>query len=293
MSTISRSVRMAILLAALLLSGCATLPPPPIGPAAGSGDAEASADAAALLGVEWQLVEIRQTGGQVLVVDEPTEYTIAFGTDGRFSGQLQCNRMSGSYQLEAGKLVFGPVASTMAFCPDDGIFTVYNSALSSARLYGIVDGRLVVSFGTAGEELVYAVADTGADTGADVAGKAESAPTFTETVWQLHRMRLADGTPLQPGAQEVETVRFAADGSVEGQADCNRFSGSYSVDNGLLSIGPLRSTRVACPAGSLSDRFLRALQSATAYGYDDEGNLQIAFGPDANSLILRAESEGE
>lgn len=276
MTVISRTLRLTILLAALLLTGCATLPPPPIAPAAGDSGTSAAPDPSALLGVEWQLVEIHQTGGQVLVVDNPTAYTIAFGTDGSFGGQLQCNRMSGSYRLDGGKLVFGPIASTMAFCPDDGIFAIYNQALSSANSYEVVDGRLVVGFGTAGGELVYAAADP--------AVTAASAPTLTDTLWQLQTIRLADGTLLQPAAGEVETVRFAADGTVEGQADCNTFGGSYTLGNGLISFGPLRSTRAACPPASLSDRFLQALAEAKAYGYDGEGNLSIAFGPEANAL---------
>ncbi len=280
---ISRTLRMTILLASLLLTGCATLPPPPIAPTAGSVGASAVSDASALFDVEWQLTEIRQTGGQLLMVDNPTDYTIAFGTDGSFGGQLQCNRMSGSYTLDGGKLAFGPIASTMAFCPDDGISAVYNQALSSVQSYQIVDGRLIVGFGTEGEELVYAATDK--------AVTAQNGPTLTDTLWQLQAIRMEDGTLLQPGAKDVESVRFAADGTVDGQADCNSFGGSYALDNGLLTLGTLHSTRAACPPDSLSDRFLQALSEAKAFGYDGAGNLSIAFGPGSNALEFVALQE--
>lgn len=283
--TFSYTFRWAIFCAALLLTGCATLPPPPIAPAPGSQAGAVSPDQ--LMDVEWRLVEMRQADGAPLTPGDDADYTVRFDVNGRFGGQLLCNRMSGNYEVEGGALVFGPIATTMAFCPDDGLLSVYTAALGSAVSYRMESGpagdeRLVVGYGDGGGALVYAPATL----------SATDAPTLEGVLWRLQAMQLADGELLAPGPEEVENVRFAED-RVEGRADCNQFSGPYSVDNGLLSIGPLRSTRVACPADSLSSRFLSALQNATAYGYDDEGNLRIAFGPGANSLTLRAGNEGE
>lgn len=282
---VSPALRLMVLFAALLLTGCATLPPPPIAPAPGNGNAAASPEQ--LMGVEWRLVEIRRADGASLAPGDDADYTVRFDADGRFGGQLLCNRMSGNYEVEGGALVFGPIATTMAFCPDDGLLSVYTAALGSAVSYRMESGpagdeRLVVGYGDGGGALVYAAATLSAAGG----------PGLEGVLWRLQSIQLADGELLAPGPEEVETLRFAGEG-VEGRADCNQFSGPYSVDNGLLSIGPLRSTRVACPADSLSSRFLSALQNATAYGYDDEGNLRIAFGPGANSLTLRAENERE
>lgn len=42
------------------------------------------------------------------------------------------------------------------------------------------------------------------------------------------------------------TILFGADGRVSGSGGCNRFSGSYSVVDGELSVGPLANTMMAC-----------------------------------------------
>jgi len=271
----SRKLYALIALAVLLLSGCATLPPPPIAAALGAANTDSRLPAAAdLVDSDWRLVEIRQPGVAPLVAADPDGYTVHFSADGRFSGQLSCNRMNGSYEVKGDTLVFGPIASTMAFCPDDGILATYSAALNGAVTYTIQDGQLVVGYGEDGGELVYA----------HVALSAAAAPTLHGVMWQLQAIHLESGESFRPGEGEIENLLLGEDGKATGQADCNRFNGSYTLDNGLTQFGPLMTTRAACPPGSLSGRFLDALTKAAAYGYDGQGNLRITFGPGANSL---------
>ena len=42
-------------------------------------------------------------------------------------------------------------------------------------------------------------------------------------------------------------VQFRADGIVGGSSGCNRFTGAYNQQGGELKLGPLASTRMACP----------------------------------------------
>ena len=65
--------------------------------------------------------------------------------------------------------------------------------------------------------------------------------------------------------QEV-TVVFRSGGEVTGDAGCNRFNGRYADDSGLLSIGPVATTRKACSEAlmNVEAMFLTALLSATS-----------------------------
>ncbi len=70
------------------------------------------------------------------------------------------------------------------------------------------------------------------------------------------------------GTSEVPQIRFGADGQVSGTSGCNRFSGSYTEQDGQLAFGPLATTRMACP-GELDQQekdFFKALSNVTGFG---------------------------
>jgi heat shock protein HslJ len=60
-------------------------------------------------------------------------------------------------------------------------------------------------------------------------------------------------------------VQFRGEGKVAGHGGCNRFSGTFNLDGAAITIGPLASTRMACPAPVMQAEtaFLAALQSAS------------------------------
>lgn len=84
--------------------------------------------------------------------------------------------------------------------------------------------------------------------GGDILAPADLA----DTSWSIVAI---DG---QPVSGERYQLQFTAD-RLSGQAGCNRFSGSYSQDGETLIVGPVASTRMACP-GPAMDHELRALQ---------------------------------
>jgi heat shock protein HslJ len=83
--------------------------------------------------------------------------------------------------------------------------------------------------------------------------------------WQL--VDLA-GTPVVPGSKP--TLAFPDVGRVAGNGSCNRFTGSVTVERDVMKMGPLASTRMACPDNNISkqeDLYLKALQAATHFTY--------------------------
>ena len=60
---------------------------------------------------------------------------------------------------------------------------------------------------------------------------------------------------------------FNADGSVSGTTGCNTFRGRYTTDEYAVTIGPLLTTRMACPPERIEQEagILKALESATTF----------------------------
>lgn len=61
------------------------------------------------------------------------------------------------------------------------------------------------------------------------------------------------------------TLEIQPGGKALVRADCNRGTASYKLDGRGLSIKLGALTRAACPAGSLSDRFLKALEGVVSH----------------------------
>ncbi len=278
MSTFSPIRRMIIVLAVFLLTGCATLPPPPIASTSGNGGLArgTSIDPDALLGVEWLLAEIRPTGGEILKSNDPSKYSLEFATDGGFSGQLDCNRLRGSYTLDSGQIVFGPIASTMAFCPEDDLFAPYMAALNSVRTWEVAGENLVVTYD--GGELVFAPAGH-----EGMAASVVAEPGIVGMEWQLQTIQMMNDETFAPGETDLYSLMLDDDGTASGEADCNRFGGTYTLDGAQLTFGPMNATRAMCAETSLSDRYLANLADVHSFVLS-EGHLFLSFGPDAGIL---------
>ncbi len=98
-----------------------------------------------------------------------------------------------------------------------------------------------------------------------------------DTQWQLAGWASADGktrpVPANSGAGgEPITLNFSTQGGqrkTNGFSGCNRFTGTYDLNDGKLSFGPLASTRMACAPGSgstLEQPFLQGLADIARTG---------------------------
>jgi heat shock protein HslJ len=98
-------------------------------------------------------------------------------------------------------------------------------------------------------------------------------------------------TPVEtvtPDRPERYTIRFERTGRVSVRADCNRGGGSYTVTRDRrLTFGPIALTRVACPAGSLGDRFARDVQRVASYVVPRAGSLFLEMPVDSGTLRFR------
>lgn len=94
-------------------------------------------------------------------------------------------------------------------------------------------------------------------------------------LWRLASVARMDGQP-HTVPNSVEATATFANGSVSGSGGCNRYTASYTVDDGKLAIGLAASTMMACPEPqtAVEQPFMAALAATRAYQIED-GQLSL------------------
>lgn len=112
----------------------------------GAAPAAAAGAAAGLGGTSWQLVKFQGGDDSILVPDAKSKYTLTFGTDGRVSARIDCNRGTGTWRSSGpNHLEFGPMALTRAMCPPGSLHDRIVRDLSFVRSYVLKDGHLFLA----------------------------------------------------------------------------------------------------------------------------------------------------
>ena len=95
-----------------------------------------------------------------------------------------------------------------------------------------------------------------------------------------------NGQPLSSPTQI--TLRFEGDGRISGNAPCNAYTGSYTLEEGELAVGPLALTRKACPPPVMAQEqaFISVLEAASLIRINDEGVLVLEDG-EGGSIVAR------
>jgi len=94
-------------------------------------------------------------------------------------------------------------------------------------------------------------------------------------LWRLASVAHAD-SQLHAVPDSVEATATFANGSVSGSGGCNRYTASYTVADGKLTIGMAASTMMACPEpqADVEMPFMAALAATMAYQIED-GQLSL------------------
>lgn len=104
--------------------------------------------------------------------------------------------------------------------------------------------------------------------------------------WQLLNIQYADGRVSEPTFGEYSLEFDFDEERMYVVADCNQGSAGFeATDDGRLVLGPIALTRMACPAGSISDEFVAELGLGSSFSFE-EGHL-IVHNLDGNSLVFR------
>lgn len=117
---------------------------------------------------------------------------------------------------------------------------------------------------------------------------APAEPGLSGTRWQLQQLTsMSDEVPpARPASAGQYTLAFEADGRLLLRLDCNRGTGRWQAQaapasnaqrrSGSLQLGPLATTRAACPPGSLESRLLRELPAVRSFVIEG-GRLHLAL----------------
>jgi len=101
---------------------------------------------------------------------------------------------------------------------------------------------------------------------------------WEETVTPVEKITVAD--------PERYTILFADDGKVQARFDCNRGGGSYRVEGGSISFGPMMSTRMACPEDTRDALFMRDLERVSTF-FIEGGRLYLELPYDSGTMKFR------
>lgn len=111
-------------------------------------------------------------------------------------------------------------------------------------------------------------------------------PAFAvKRIWQWEAT-ISDSEKIEVKHPERYTILLTGEGKVQARFDCNRGGGDYMISQGVLSFGPLISTRMACQPDTMGAVFMRDLQDTDTF-YVENGNLFIVIQDDRGLMQFR------
>jgi heat shock protein HslJ len=273
-SAIGALVRGATLMAGMALAAI-------MAPLLSAGAQDATPEPASAIGpIVWQLTEFVDNAKGSTPVDDPTKYTLQLGPDGRAFMKADCNQGSASYTISGNSIEFGQGTTTLALCEPESLSDRFLQELTFVRSF-------VIDQSGATDQLVLSLMADG--------GSLRFSPALTGVVWEWEQFEGGDGAVVAPEDPSQYTLQFHPDGTVTGQVDCNRGTGSYEADDASISI-TLATTEMACPEGSLDAEFSRYISEANTFVIRN-GKLALALPADSgiatfNPVYIEPGAEG-
>jgi heat shock protein HslJ len=215
----------------------------------------------------WELTELQTGPNSSATPDDPAHYTISFNDDGTVGIVADCNVGSGSYTIDGDKIAIEMGPMTLVACPEGSLSDQWIKDLAQAATFSLND---------AGELVLNLPAD---------AGFIRLAPSLTGVVWEWALFQSMDDTTVTPDDPSRYTIEFLNDGTLAIGADCNRGRGTYTRDGSSIEMTVTALTRAFCGEQSLSDDFLRYIESANTLVFQD-GQLHLALPMDSGILSL-------
>lgn len=116
--------------------------------------AQRSSGANPLSGTSWQLVKFQSADERMVSPDDKSKYTITFGSNGRVTARVDCNRASSTWTAtENNQLKFGSWSRTSAKCGPGSLHDQIVQDGGAVHKFEIKDGHLFLSGGGSYYEL--------------------------------------------------------------------------------------------------------------------------------------------
>ena len=175
--------------------------------------------------------------GQPRALVPGSQLIVAF-SGGRISIDAGCNTMGGTYTLsEQAELRAGTLATTLMACAQPLMDQDHwlTATVFAAPLVASVEGD-TLTLSREGLEL-------------RLTDKSVAAPDalLEGTAWQLEAIRSGETVSSLPAGAKAPTFALAADGTVTLDTGCNRGRTTATVSGSTLTLGPVTTTKMACP----------------------------------------------
>jgi len=119
-------------------------------------------------------------------------------------------------------------------------------------------------------------------------GAPDDEAAIVGTVWRWSRLIGID--PIEVARSGRYTLELLDEGGYRVRADCNRASGSYTLEGEGLALAPGPATLAECGEASHASRFLRLLGEVRSWGRDGE-RLVLTLASDTGSMEFAAARE--
>lgn len=241
-----------------------------------------AASAAAIEGTTWRLASLPGHDAAFLAA-VPDGVTVRF-EGGALQAFAGCNRLRGGYTVAGDRLTLGPMAGTMMACPPPvgDVEDAVVRALTGTQRFAVAGDTLTLT----------------SDAGSALAFTKVPPPVLDGTSWIVTGFNNGRQAVVSPLTDTVLTLSFR-DGRVSGDAGCNTFGGTYTLDGDRLAIGRLATTRKACPGKGVMEQerqYVAALEAVTTWTID-RGLLDLHRGDGERALTAKrsdpAPSKGE
>lgn len=100
--------------------------------------------------------------------------------------------------------------------------------------------------------------------------------SLTETYWKLTELNGKALSEANTDRREVYVILRKQDSRVQGNAGCNGYGGTYTLNsNGFnIKFSAMMRTQMACPGLDIENEFLKVFEQADSY-YVKDGTLQF------------------
>ena len=210
----------ALLIAVLVLAGCS----------AALADETADGDGGELGATQWVLRSYLTAGTLTIVPDGL--YADAEFKSGRVFGFGGCNEYDAVYRAGGRTLIISMPRTTFRACeePVSAFDAAYLALLNQSRFYNVAPRSLTIRGSDGAVLLVFDAAPANPLLGA----------------WLVDSYSNGTGGVRAPVPGSAPTAVFRLI-QVSGDTGCNNFSGPYTTNGNVAAIGPLATTRLACP----------------------------------------------
>ena len=223
---------------------------------------------------EWNIIEIN---GSKVVPDESKNlpFIVFDTTTGRVSGNSGCNRMMGSFDVNAksGSIDLKEMASTRMMCPD---MTTENNVLNA---FAQVKG-----YKKAGKDKVFLCNSSNRPVVVLQKKEADVKLSVLNGEWKIKEV---NGEAIPSGMEKQPFIAFdVKKKTIHGNAGCNLINGGFETSTSnakSISFPGVASTMMACPDMETEGKVLKAINEVKSFDVLSGGGIGLY---DANGALV-------